>query len=122
MKTFSIPGGISGPPSACSSAPNRIDVFAVANNATPVWWRGDGTTWTTGRNLDRGRANIPPVPVAAIATSTNDIDIFAVGTDQTPWWWHWNGAAWSLPEQLPNPGGAANLPAERIAAVSPVPG
>lgn len=29
MKTFSIKGGIAGPPSACSSAPNRIDVFAV---------------------------------------------------------------------------------------------
>ena len=29
LKTFSIQGGISGPPSACSCAPNRIDVFAV---------------------------------------------------------------------------------------------
>ena len=43
MRTFSIGGGLAGPPSACSSDPDRVDVFAVGAGAT-VWH------WSTSRS------------------------------------------------------------------------
>ena len=108
---------------AISSGPGRVEVFAVeAGSRLPVWWRGNGPTftrWTTLR-VRRPGMYIPSVPVAAVAASPNNIDVFAVANDKAPWWWHWNGTAWSAPAKLPS--GAANLPAERIAAVSPRPG
>lgn len=133
MRSFALPGGLAGPPGACSDAPNRIDVFAAgpgntvwrwswdgssrtppgplpghgsipaegvcavasgpgrvevfaaqAGTRTPVWWRGNNTSWSAGPALPQG-ASLPALPVAAVAASPNDIDVFAAGAGDTPW-------------------------------------
>ncbi|HSC90642.1 MAG TPA: FG-GAP-like repeat-containing protein [Gaiellaceae bacterium] len=92
-----------------------MEVFAADSaTRTPVWWRGDGASWSTGPSLPGG-ANLPAVPVTAVATSPDSIDVFAGGPGNTPWWWHWNGTQWSPPTPLPV---GANIPAERIAALA----
>ena len=45
MRTFSISGGLAGPPSACSSDPDRVDVFAVGSDDTVWRWSLVGANW-----------------------------------------------------------------------------
>jgi hypothetical protein len=95
-----------------------VEVFAVANTRTPVWWRGNGAQWSAGAAL-QPVANLPAVPVAVVCGSPDSIDVFGAGAGNTPWWWHWNGSWWTAQGALP---AGANIPAERIAAVSAAPG
>src|SRR5688500_20112815 len=94
MKTFSIQGGISGPPSACSSAPNRIDVFAVrpGNN---VWrWSWDGTNWSPPEQLP-SNGSIPDEGVCAVSSGPGQVEVFAVANTGTPVWWRGDGTTWT---------------------------
>jgi hypothetical protein len=102
---------------AVASGPGTAEVFAVGTDKTPWWWRLNGGVVIGPSPLPAG-ANLPSVPLAAVASGPNSIDVFGVGPDKLVWWWRWNGANWSPP--FPLPGG--ELPAERIAAISAIPG
>ena len=167
VRTFTLPGGLRSPPSACSCAENRIDVFAAGPAGLVSRWGWDGTSWiprtrtpspgrrcrrrrrrrrfgdragggicgglqqTHARLVARGwrelvsRASAPRRRQSARGSRygrrylADSIDVFAGGPGNTPWWWHWNGTQWSTPSPLPV---GANIPAERLAAVSPAPG
>ena len=114
MKTFSILGGISGPPSACSSAPNRIDVFAVGPGATVWRWPWDGTIWLAPAPLSPSQGEIPAEGVCAVSSGPGRVEVFAVAKSGVPVWWRGNGTGWT--QGMPLPSGA-NLPAVALAAV-----
>ena len=117
MKTFTLTGGLAGPPSACSCAENRIDVFA-AGPGTTVWrWSWEGTSWALPAPLPplpAGRG-IPAEGVCAVSSGPGRVEVFAAeSATRSPVWWRGDGTAWSVEPPLP---GGANLPAEPVAAV-----
>ena len=120
MRTLSsIPGGLAGPPSACSSDPNRIDVFAVGSDANVWRWAWDGTNWAAPVPLPAfGR--IPSEGVCAVSSAPGRVEVFAAeaGTS-SPVWWRGDNGRW-LPAALLLPVGA-NLPAVPVAAVCTTP-
>jgi hypothetical protein len=62
MKTLSpIPGGLAGPPSACSSGNNHLDVFAVGTDHRVWRWAWDGAAWAAPVPLPAFGAGIPEV-------------------------------------------------------------
>ena len=79
MRTFSIPGGFSGPPSACSAAPSRIDMFAVGPGATLWRLSWDGTTWSPPLPLPP-QGGIPATGVCAVSSGPGRVEVFAVST------------------------------------------
>ena len=114
MTTFSIQGGISGPPSACSSAPNRIDVFAVGPGATVWRWSWDGTIWLAPAPLSLYQGDIPDEGVCAVSSDPGLAEVFAVASTGAQVWWRGNGTGWT--QGMPRPP-VANLPAVALAAV-----
>ena len=81
--------GVTAPPGSCvtavSRAPNKLDVFVVANDGriyTAAWdqnvsqgkWRG----WW---NIQDGKNCPPGAPVHAVARDANKLDVFVVGND-----------------------------------------
>jgi FAD binding domain/FG-GAP-like repeat/FG-GAP repeat len=118
MKTFTLAGGLAGPPSACSCAENRIDVFA-AGPGNNVWrWSWDGTNWTPPIQLPLIGA-IPAVGVWAVSSGPGRVEVFAADSNtRTPVWWRGNGTSWSPGPGLP---GGANLPPVPVTAVATSP-
>jgi hypothetical protein len=113
MQTFSIAGGISGPPNACSSGANHIDVFAVGPGNTVWRWSWDGTSWSLPAPLP-GQGVIPAEGVCAAASGPDRVEVFAVADTRAPVWWRGNGTQWSAGAALQQ---VANLPAVPVAAV-----
>jgi len=68
MKTFTLPGGLAGPPSACSCALNRLDVFATGPGNTVWRWSLTSNGWGPPAPLLAGPASIPAVGVSAVAS------------------------------------------------------
>ena len=97
MKTFSILGGLAGPPSACSSAPDRIDVFAVGPGDTVWRWSGDGANWSPSAPLP-SNGSISAEGVCAVSSGPGGVEVFAVDRSQNPRWWRGNGTAWRVGE------------------------
>ena len=119
MKAFTLPGGLQGPPSACSCAENRVDVFATgAGNM--VWrWSLTGNTWSPPVPLLLGPVSIPAEGVCAVASGPGRVEVFAVDRNSgVPAWWRGVDALW-LPPAILTPG--PNLPAEPVAAVAASP-
>jgi hypothetical protein len=115
LKTFSIQGGLKGPPSACSSAPDRIDVFAVVEGGSVWHWPLIGSTWEPPKQLAANGA-FPPEGVCAISSDEGRVEVFAVDQNsRTPRWWRGNGNKFSVgPEKLNGPA----IPAVPVAAVA----
>ncbi len=117
MKTFTLTGGLAGPPSACSAAPNRVDVFAAGPGATVWRWSRDGTAWSPPAPLPVGRWRIPAEGVCAVSSGPGRVEVFAVdASSQTPVWWRGNGTTWAAAVQVPLAG--ARIPAIAVAAVA----
>ena len=115
MKTFSIPGGLAGPPSACSAAPDRLDVFAVRPGGIVSRWSWDGTGWTQG-DLPPSGGVIPAEGVCAVSSGPGRVEVFAVeARSRTPLWWRGNGTLWSYAGSLPS--GRWQIPDVPVAAV-----
>ena len=115
MKTFSIPGGLAGPPSACSCAANRVDVFAVGPGSTVWRWSWNGTSWSPPGPLPGGLGVIPPEGVCAVSSGPGCVEVFAVEAgSRTPVWWRGNDTGWLPGPTLP---GGPTFPAVPVAAV-----
>ena len=114
MKTFSLQGGVAGPPSACSSADNRVDVFAVGPG-NMVWrWSWDGTRWTPPGPLPQVGV-IPAEGVCAASSGPGRVEVFAAEAgSRSPVWWRGNNEQWSVGPPLQ---AVANLNPEPVAAV-----
>src|SRR5690606_30692409 len=96
MKTFTIPGGLAGPPSACSSALDHIDVFAVKPGGQVWRVSGDGVDWHPAVELPRISGVIPAEGVCAISSGPGRVEVFAVERgSRTPIWWRGNGTMWT---------------------------
>jgi hypothetical protein len=116
----SLGGLLAGPPSAVSSASDRLDVFAAGPANTAWWWRLEGTKWLppmplapAGRD---GVALIPAEGVCAVSSGPNRLEVFAAGSNgNTPWWWRFDGTVWKEPTKLPV---GANLFPVTIAAIA----
>ena len=114
MKTFSLQGGIAGPPSACSSADNRVDVFAVGSGNLVWRWSWDGTSWTPPGPLPQAGV-IPAEGVCAVSSGPGRVEVFAAEAgSRSPVWWRGNNAQWSIGKPLQ---AVANLNPEPVAAV-----
>ena len=111
MKTLApIPGGLAGPPSACSSGPDHLDVFAVGPDHRVWRWSRDGATWAAPVPLPGFGSGIPAVGVAAVSSGPGRVEVFAAeASTRTPVWWRAINGQW-LPAPLLLPPGA-NLPA-----------
>jgi hypothetical protein len=108
MKTFSLVGGLAGPPSACSAANNRIDVFATGPGNTVWRWSLNGNTWSPPVPLQPGPASIPASGVCAAVSGPGRVEVFALDkTTGAPVWWRGTGTQWLPPTLLPS---GANLP------------
>jgi hypothetical protein len=115
MKTFSIQGGLAGPPGACSSAPDRVDVFAAGPGATVWRWSGDGNNWGAPTPLSFN-GTIPEEGVCAVSSGPERAEVFAVEAGmRTPVWWRGNGTTWTTGQTPP---AGANVPAVAVAAVA----
>ena len=118
MKTFSIPGGLSGPPSACASSPDRLDVFAAGPGGTVWRWSKDGTTWLPSAPLP-ALGSIPAEGVCAVSSAEGRVEVFAVDAgSRTPMWWRGNGTTWGTGAALIT---GANLQSVPVAAVAASP-
>ena len=119
MKTFTIPGGLQGPPSACSCAENRVDVFATGPGNTVWRWSMTGNTWSPPAPLPLGPASIPAEGVCAVTSGPGRVEVFAADRNSgVPAWWRGVDTQWFPPTTLtPGP----NLPAEPVAAVAASP-
>jgi hypothetical protein len=120
VKTLApLPAGLAGPPSACSSADNRIEVFAVGGDRRVWRWAWDGTVWAAPAPLPAFGA-VPAVGVCAVSSGPGRVEVFAAesGT-RSPIWWRCENGRW-LPAALLLPVGA-NLPAVPPAAVCTTP-
>jgi FAD/FMN-containing dehydrogenase len=107
-------GTLAGAPSAVSSSPDRIDVFAAGPGKTPWHWSLVNGIWIGPAPLVS--ANIPAEGLCAVASGADGVEVFAAGPGNTPWWWRLkNGIPWFGPMPLP---GGANLSAEPLAAVA----
>jgi hypothetical protein len=116
MKTLpSFAGGLLGPPSACSSGPDRVDVFAAGPGNMPWRWWLDGKNWLGPAPLPLGAAQIPAEGLCAVSSGPGRVELFAAGGGiNTPIWWRGDGPNWKAEKALP-PG--ANLPPVPVAAV-----
>jgi hypothetical protein len=119
MKTFSISGGIAGPPSACSSAPNRIDVFAVKPGSR-VWREsGDGANWQNAVELPNiSGVSIPAGGLCAISSAPGRVEAFAVTDSAIPVWWRGNNEQWSVGASFPKGSRLHPFPLAAVAASS----
>jgi hypothetical protein len=120
MKTFTVPSGVAGSPSACSSAPDRIDLFAVGAGAFIWRWSFDGANWLAPQPLPPIGV-IPAEGLCAISSGPGRVEVFAAerGT-QSPAWWRGNSTTWTHgnpPTLIPG----AQLPAVPLAAVASSP-
>jgi hypothetical protein len=98
MKTFTLPGGLQGPPSACSCAANRVDVFATGAGNTVWRWSLTGNTWSPPAPLPLGPASIPAEGVCAVASGPGRVEVFAVDRNSgAPAWWRGIDSQWSPP-------------------------
>ena len=115
MKTFSIPGGLAGPPSGCASTSDRVDVFAAGPGGTVWRWSGDRTNWSPPTPLPPN-GSIPAEGLCAISSGPDRAEVFAVdaGT-RTPVWWRGSGTGWTTG---PNPIRGPGIPAIPVAAVA----
>lgn len=59
VRTFTLMGGLKGPPSACSCAQNRVDVFGVGDPRTVYRWSLVGSTRSGPDALPVGPTAIP---------------------------------------------------------------
>ena len=120
MKTFTLPGGLAGPPSACSAATDRLDVFATGPGNTVWRWSMKQNQWAPPAKLDLGPASVPAVGVSAVASGPGRVEVFAADKNtRGPVWWRANGAVWQAPIVLG--GGPAGLPAVPVTAVAQSP-
>jgi hypothetical protein len=104
---------LAGPPSACSSGENRLDVFAVGAGNTVWRWSWDGTSWTNAPLPSLGA--IPVEGVCAVSSGPGRVEVFAAESgSRTPVWWRGNGWTWSPGAALQS---VANLPPVPVAAV-----
>ena len=115
MRTLSIVGGLSGPPAACSSAADRLDVFATGpGNMVWRWWLDHGEL--SGPAPLPVTNNVPGEGLCAVSSGPGRVEVFAAGAGlNTPLWWRGDAGAWSAGQILP-PG--ANLLPVAIAAVA----
>jgi hypothetical protein len=117
MKTFSVQSGLAGPPSACSCAPDRIDVFAVVGDGRVWRWPLIGSTWLAPAPL-AANGSFPHEGVCAISSAPGRVEVFAIDQgSRTPRWWRGDGAAFTVGQNL---GGPA-IPAVPVAAVAASP-
>ena len=116
MKTFTLPGGIAGPPSAAASASNRVDVFAAGPGNTVWRWSLTGSTWSAPAPLALGPASIPATGVCAISSGPGRVEVFAGDKNgRGPVWWRGEaGKSWTPVIVMPASG--AMLPAESVPA------
>jgi hypothetical protein len=121
MKTFSVPGGAAGPPSACSSGLNRVDVFAVTGNRRVCRVSQDGANWLAPVELPvpGGARGYAPEGICAVSSGPGRVEVFAVedGT-RGPTWWRGTDGSFAL---APLPPGGMGIPSVPVAAacVSP---
>jgi hypothetical protein len=118
MKTFSVPGGVAGPPSACSAMPDRLDVFAVRPGGIVSRWSWDGTVWTPSDLPNLGGV-IPAEGVCAVSSGPGLVEVFAVERTARRAVW-WRGDLTTPPGSWRNGGplpGGANIPEVPVAAV-----
>src|SRR5262245_48938528 len=120
MRTFSIQGGIVGPPSACSCAPNRIDVFAVGPGNTVWRWSWDRTNWSPPAPLLNQGMIVAP-GICAVSSGPGRVEVFAVPDTGIPVWWRGNNMQWTAGISLPPLPRGVNLPAVPLAAVCATP-
>jgi FAD binding domain len=117
MKTFSIQRGLAGPPSACSSAPDRIDVFAVVGDGSVWRWPAVGTIWLAPAPL-AANGSFHPEGLCAVSSGPGRVEVFAVDAgSRTPRWWRGDGARWTVGPNLNGPA----VPAVPVAAVAASP-
>jgi hypothetical protein len=120
MRTFTLPGGLAGPPSACSAALDRLDVFATGPGNTVWRWAMKQNQWTAPVPLPLGPASVPAVGVSAVTSGPGRLEVFAADRNtRSPVWWRANGAVWQAP--IPLGAGPANLPAEAVTAIAQSP-
>ena len=114
MRTLPIQGGINGPPSAYSSGPGRLDVFAAGpSNMVWHWWMNGGPMLGPGP-LPLPN-NVPAEGLGVASSGPGRLEVFAAGAGiNTPLWWRGDGSTWTAGPTLP-PG--ANLYPVPIAAV-----
>ena len=116
MKTFTLAGGLQGPPSACSCAENRVDVFATGAGNTVWRWSLTGNTWSAPAPLLPVPGSIPAEGVCAVSSGPGRVEVFAADRNLgVPVWWRGIDALW-LPASPLSAG--VNLPAEPVAAVA----
>jgi len=121
MKTLApLPGGLAGPPSACLSGINQLDVFAVGPDHRVWRWAWNGVVWTAPTPLGAFGSGIPGVGIAAVSSAPGHVEVFAAeASTRTPIWWRGvNGVFTAAPLLLP---GGANLPAVAVTAVATSP-
>jgi hypothetical protein len=117
MMTFAFTGGLDGldgPPSACASADDRVDVFATGSGNTVWRWSWDGVSWAPPVAMP-ALGKIPAEGVCAVSSGPGRVEVFAAeANNHTPVWWRGDHGSWLPGPTLP---AGANLPAVPVAAV-----
>src|SRR3954453_16514678 len=116
MRTFSLPGGLAGPPSAASSDPSQVDVFATGSGNTVWRWTLTGGTWSAPVPLAAGPGSIPATGVCAISSGPGRVEVFAPDKNAggPAWWRGERGKPWT--PALVMPASGADIPAESVPA------
>ena len=118
MRTLSNGGGLAGPPGACSSDPDRVDVFAVGSDKTVWRWSRVGATWQPAPERLAPNGTIPGEGVCAISSGLGHVEVFAVEAgSRLPVWWRGNGPTFTVGPPL---GSAVAPEVNRISATCPL--
>jgi hypothetical protein len=121
MRTFSITGGLAGPPSACSSDPDRVDVFAVGPDKRVWRWLRVGANWPTAPVPLDVNGTIPSEGVCAISSGPGRVEVFAVEAgSRLPVWWRGDGPTFTVGQPLGSATGMF-IPSVPVAAVAASP-
>lgn len=100
---IAIPLGLGGPPTACSSKPDRIDVFVAAQTGELLHTSWNGSDWSEFESLKTPTINTAgtqqPVPLsgplAACSCGTDHMGIFIRGPQGDLMLKWWDGTRWS---------------------------
>ena len=121
MRTFSISGGLAGPPSACSSDPDRVDVFAVGPDKRVWRWLRVGANWLTAPVPLDINGTIPGEGVCAISSGPGRVEVFAVAGSRLPVWWRGDGPTFRVGEEPLTSAAGMYIPPVPVAAVAASP-
>jgi hypothetical protein len=96
---------LANPPTAISTAKDRIDVFGSDGSGECFHNSWDGTKWGGWKSRGGHLDNIDPI--AALSWGPNRLDLISQGAEPTSpnkiWHQSWDGHSWSGWESLPGP-------------------